>query len=68
MPSDVAYYLDKYDHTDTWIINIWGSNHHGYLQGKAAMEASEKNVEKLEVVFIQFANLIRGRGKSDHVY
>ena len=62
--SDVAYHLDKYDRGYDRIINIWGSDHHGYLpRVKAAMEASEKNVEKLEVVFIQFANLIRS-GKN----
>ena len=62
--SDVAYHLDKYDRGYDRIINIWGSDHHGYLpRVKAAMEASEKNVEKLEVVFIQFANLIRSGKK-----
>ena len=62
--SDVAYHLDKYDRGYDRIINIWGSDHHGYLpRVKAAMEASEKNVEKLEVVFIQFANLIRAGKK-----
>ena len=62
--SDVAYHLDKYDRGYDRIINIWGSDHHGYLpRVKAAVEASEKNVEKLEVVFIQFANLIRAGKK-----
>ena len=62
--SDVAYHLDKYDRGYDRIINIWGSDHHGYLpRVKAAMEASEKNVEKLEVVFIQFANLFRAGKK-----
>ena len=62
--SDIAYHLDKYDRGYDRIINIWGSDHHGYLpRVKAAMEASEKNVEKLEVVFIQFANLIRAGKK-----
>ena len=62
--SDVAYHLDKFDRGYDRIINIWGSDHHGYLpRVKAAMEASEKNVEKLEVVFIQFANLIRAGKK-----
>ena len=62
--SDVAYHLDKYDRGYDRIINICGSDHHGYLpRVKAAMEASEKNVEKLEVVFIQFANLIRAGKK-----
>ena len=62
--SDVAYHLDKYDRGYDRIINIWGSDHHGYLpRVKAAKEATEKNVEKLEVVFIQFANLIRAGKK-----
>ena len=62
--SDVAYHLDKYDRGYDRVINIWGSDHHGYLpRVRAAMEASKRNIEKLEVVFIQFANLIR-QGKK----
>ena len=62
--SDVAYHLNKYDRGYDRIINIWGSDHHGYIpRVRAAMEASEKNIEKLEVVFIQFANLIRSGKK-----
>jgi len=62
--SDVAYHLDKYNRAYDRIINIWGSDHHGYLpRVRAAMEASSKDTEKLEVVFIQFANLIRNGEK-----
>ena len=62
--SDVAYHLDKYNRVFDRIINIWGSDHHGYLpRVRAAMEASGKDTEKLEVVFIQFANLIRNGEK-----
>ena len=62
--SDVAYHLDKYDRGYDRIINIWGSDHHGYIpRVRAAMEASERNIQKLEVVFIQFANLIRSGKK-----
>lgn len=58
--SDVAYHLDKYDRGYDRVINIWGSDHHGYIpRVKAAMEASNRDKDKLEVVFIQFANLIR---------
>ncbi len=58
--SDVAYHLDKYERGYDRIINIWGSDHHGYIpRVRAAMEASQKDKDKLEVVFIQFANLIR---------
>ena len=58
--SDVAYHLDKYDRGYDRVINIWGSDHHGYIpRVKAAMEANNRDKDKLEVVFIQFANLIR---------
>jgi len=62
--SDVAYHLDKYNRSYDRIINIWGSDHHGYLpRVRAAMEASGKDIGKLEVVFIQFANLVRNGEK-----
>lgn len=62
--SDVAYHLDKYNRSYDRIINIWGSDHHGYLpRVRAAMEASGRDTNKLEVVFIQFANLVRNGEK-----
>lgn len=62
--SDVAYHLEKYNRSYDRIINIWGSDHHGYLpRVKAAMEALGKDTNKLEVVFIQFANLVRNGEK-----
>lgn len=58
--SDVAYHGDKYDRGYDRVINIWGSDHHGYTpRVNAAMEASNRDIKKLEVVYIQFANLIR---------
>ena len=62
--SDVAYHLDKYNRSYDRIINIWGSDHHGYLpRVRAAMEASGMDTNKLEVVFIQFVNLVRNEEK-----
>ena len=62
--SDVAYHLDKYKRSYDRIINIWGSDHHGYLpRVRAAMEASNQDIDKLETVFIQFANLVRNGEK-----
>jgi len=58
--SDISYHLDKYHRGYERIINIWGADHHGYLpRVSAAMEATGQVKEKLEVVFIQFANLLR---------
>ena len=62
--SDVAYHSDKYDRGYDRVINIWGSDHHGYTpRVNAAMEASNRDIKKLEVVYIQFANLIRAGKK-----
>ncbi|MDG2456488.1 MAG: arginine--tRNA ligase [SAR86 cluster bacterium] len=62
--SDISYHLDKYDRGYDRIINVWGADHHGYLpRVSAAMEALGKSRDKLEVVFIQFANLIRNGEK-----
>ena len=62
--SDVAYHLDKYIRSYDRIINIWGSDHHGYLpRVRAAMKALGLDTSKLEVVFIQFANLVRNGEK-----
>ena len=62
--SDISYHLDKYDRGYDRIINVWGADHHGYLpRVSAAMEALGKSRDKLEVVFIQFANLLRNGQK-----
>ncbi len=62
--SDVAYHLDKFNRSYNRIINIWGSDHHGYLpRVEASMKALGQNTDKLEVVFIQFANLVRNGEK-----
>ena len=62
--SDIAYHANKYKRGYTKIINIWGADHHGYLpRVRAAMAALGEDTNKFEVIFIQFANLIRGGKK-----
>ena len=62
--SDISYHLDKYDRGYDRIINVWGADHHGYLpRVAAAMEALGKSRDMLEIVFIQFANLLRNGEK-----
>ena len=62
--SDVAYHSKKYDRGYDRVINIWGSDHHGYTpRVQAAMEATNRDPEKLEIVYIQFANLLRAGKK-----
>lgn len=57
--SDVAYHYDKmqrgYDH----LIDIWGADHHGYIQRCKAMMAAWGYPDALEVLLGQLVNLLR---------
>lgn len=57
--SDVAYHYDKmqrgYDH----LIDIWGADHHGYIQRCKAMMTAWGYPDVLEVVLGQLVNLLR---------
>jgi len=60
--ADIAYHLDKflrgYDH----LIDIWGTDHHGYVPRlKAAMKVLGQPVEKLEIIIGQLVTLYRGK-------
>ena len=62
--SDIAYHLNKFERGFDQVINIWGSDHHGYIaRVKASIEALELDSSKLEVLLVQFANLYRGGEK-----
>ena len=62
--SDIAYHANKFNRGYSKIINVWGADHHGYLpRVSAAMSALGEDTDKFEVIFIQFANLIRGGKK-----
>ncbi len=62
--SDIAYHLEKFERGYDKIINIWGSDHHGYIaRVKASISALGYNSDKLEILLVQFANLYRGGEK-----
>lgn len=62
--SDIAYHVDKLDRGFDLAINVWGSDHHGYIpRVKAALEAIGLDREKLKVVLVQFAVLYRDGAK-----
>ena len=62
--SDIAYHQDKLDRGFDECINIWGSDHHGYIpRVKAAMQALGLKQEKLTVLLVQFAVLYRSGEK-----
>ena len=62
--SDIAYHMDKFDRGYEQVIDVWGSDHHGYVpRVKAALTALGHNAEALDVLLVQFANLYRGGEK-----
>ena len=59
--SDIAYHLDKLQLGYTDIVDIWGSDHHGYIaRVKAAIDAMGFDSSKLTVLLVQFVSLWRG--------
>lgn len=62
--SDIAYHRDKLDRGFDLCINIWGSDHHGYIpRVKAALQALGLNPDQLTVLLVQFAVLYRAGEK-----
>lgn len=62
--SDIAYHFNKLERGFDILIDIWGSDHHGYVpRVKAAMQAMETNPDALQVLLVQFAILYRGSEK-----
>lgn len=64
LTPDIAYHKNKLDRGFDKIINVWGSDHHGYIaRMKAAIQALGYPAEKLEVKIIQMVNLFEGGEK-----
>ncbi len=58
--ADVAYHNDKMNRGYDLLVDIWGSDHHGYVpRVKAAIDAFGHSSEKLRVLLVQFVNLVR---------
>lgn len=59
--ADIAYHLNKFQRGFDQVINIWGSDHHGYISRvKAAIDALGFDSKKLTVLLVQFVSLWRG--------
>ncbi len=64
LTSDVAYHKDKMDRTDGLLIDVWGGDHHGYVNRvKAVMQSLGYNEEKLEVLLIQMVSILENNEK-----
>jgi len=59
--SDIAYHRKKIEKRYDELIDIWGADHHGYIQRiHAVIEALGYPKEKLRVLLVQMVTLLRG--------
>ena len=64
--SDIAYHQEKRERGFDLLIDVWGADHHGYVQRmQAAFQALGGRPGQLELLIMQFVHLIEGgeRGK-----
>ena len=60
--SDVAYHWNKYARNFDRVINIFGSDHHGYIPRlRAAVTGLGHDEKALTILLVQFAILYRGQ-------
>ena len=64
LAPDTAYHQDKYGRGFSWLINLWGPDHHGYIKRlKAAVQALGHESSSLTILIVQLASLFKD-GKS----
>ncbi|MEA2171988.1 MAG: arginyl-tRNA synthetase [Solirubrobacteraceae bacterium] len=61
LAPDIAYHQDKRERGFDRIIDVWGADHHGYVQRmRAAFGALGGDVDRFELLIMQFVGLVRG--------
>ena len=56
--SDISYHIEKYKRGFTRALNIWGADHHGYINRvKSALKANGINENWLSILLIQLVKL-----------
>lgn len=59
--ADLAYHRDKFERGFESIVDIWGADHHGYVDRMlAGAQAMGRRKEDLRIVLVQLVNLLRG--------
>ncbi|MGH7845693.1 MAG: arginine--tRNA ligase [Candidatus Binatia bacterium] len=58
--SDIAYHRSKIERGYQRLVNVWGADHHGYVNRlKAALQALGYDPQRLNVILVQMVNLNR---------
>jgi len=64
LSADLAYHRNKLKRGFDTIINVWGSDHHGYIKRiEATIEAMGYSKKQMQVQLVQFANLFENGSK-----
>jgi arginyl-tRNA synthetase len=62
LTPDIAYHKEKFENGYERIINIWGPDHHGYINRvKAACQALGFDKDKLSILICQLVTLYRDK-------
>ncbi|MEW6408100.1 MAG: arginine--tRNA ligase [Patescibacteria group bacterium] len=56
--SDIVYHRDKFERFDK-IIDIWGADHHGYINRMKAVAAAMGRKEDLDILIAQLVRLVK---------
>jgi len=60
LAPDMAYHEDKFNRGFSWLINLWGPDHHGYINRiRASIEAFGHSPDDLSVIIVQLATIFR---------
>jgi len=60
LTPDIAYHQEKYRRGFEWLVNLWGPDHHGYINRlKASVAAFGKPAESLSIIIVQLATIFR---------
>lgn len=58
--ADLAYHRDKYERGFKAVVDIWGADHHGYVDRmRAGVQAMGHDKDDIRVVLVQLVNLLR---------
>ena len=61
MLPDIAYHRDKFARGHELLIDVWGSDHHGYVARlKAGVQALGHARDELEIILGQLVSLVKG--------
>jgi len=58
--SDIAYHKDKLDRGFDRLIDVWGADHHGYIQRlQNALTALGLSKDRFEVILVQMVSILK---------